>query len=126
MKSYILAITVTMFFSALYAYQNIGDVTVRFLLSEWVFPQGVFEILLFCIGAALMWIFSVFSVFEVRGKYKKEIKQKDDRIAELENEKKMLTDSLYSMKASSDSNLFSRSSRGQTILNRCTAYRTRF
>lgn len=110
MKSYILAITVTMFFSALYAYQNIGDVTVRFLLSEWVFPQGVFEILLFCIGAALMWIFSVFSVFEVRGKYKKEIKQKDDRIAELENEKKMLTDSLYSMKASSDSNLFSRSS----------------
>ena len=110
MKSYILAITVTMFFSALYAYQNRGDVTVRFLLSEWVFPQGVFEILLFCIGAALMWIFSVFSVFEVRGKYKKEIKQKDDRIAELENEKKMLTDSLYSMKASSDSNLFSRSS----------------
>lgn len=110
MKSYILAITVTMFFSALYAYQNIGDVTVRFLLSEWVFPQGVFEILLFCIGAALMWVFSVFSVFEVRGKYKKEIKQKDDRIAELENEKKMLADSLYSMKASSDSNLFSRSS----------------
>lgn len=110
MKSYILAITVTMFFSALYAYQNIGDVTVRFLLSEWVFPQGVFEILLFCIGAALMWIFSVFSVFEVRGKYKKEIKQKDDRIAELENEKKMLADSLSSLKASSESNVFSRSS----------------
>ncbi len=110
MKSYILAITVTMFFSALYAYQNIGDVTVRFLLSEWVFPQGVFEILLFCIGAALMWIFSVFSVFEVRGKYKKEIKLKDDRIAELENEKKMLADSLSSLKASSESNAFLRSS----------------
>jgi hypothetical protein len=32
MKSYILAITVTMFLSALFAFQNIGDVTVRFFI----------------------------------------------------------------------------------------------
>ena len=61
MKSYILAITVTMFLSALFAFQNIGDVTVRFLIFEWMFPQGVWEVLVFCAGSALMWIFSIFS-----------------------------------------------------------------
>lgn len=87
MKSYILAITVTMFLSALFAFQNIGDVTVRFLIFEWVLPQGVWEVLVFCAGAAIMWIFSIFSMFEVRGKYKKELKAKDEKIAAVEREK---------------------------------------
>lgn len=94
MKSYILAITVTMFLSALFAFQNIGDVTVRFLVFEWVFPQGVWEVLVFCAGAAIMWIFSIFSMFEVRGKYKKELKAKDERIAAVEKEKKTILESL--------------------------------
>ena len=94
MKSYILAITVTMFLSALFAFQNIGDVTVRFLVFEWVFPQGVWEVLVFCAGAAIMWIFSIFSMFEVRGKYKKELKAKDERVAAVEKEKKTILESL--------------------------------
>ncbi|MCE5201610.1 MAG: LapA family protein [Synergistaceae bacterium] len=94
MKSYILAITITMFLSALFAFQNIGDVTVRFLMFEWVFPQGVWEVLVFCTGAAIMWIFSIFSMFEMRGKYKKELKAKDERIAAVENEKKMILESM--------------------------------
>lgn len=94
MKSYILAITITMFLSALFAFQNIGDVTVKFLLFEWVFPQGVWEVLVFCAGAAIMWIFSIFSMFEVRGKYKKELKAKDERIAAIETEKKTILESV--------------------------------
>ncbi len=79
MKSYILAITVTMFLSALFAFQNIGDVTVRFLIFEWgPFLVGVWEVLVFCAGAAIMWIFSIFSMFGA-GKYKKNFKAKDER-----------------------------------------------
>ena len=100
MKSYILAITVTMFLSALFAFQNIGDVTVRFMFIEWIFPQGVWEVMLFCVGAAVMWIFSIFSMFEVRGKYKKELKAKDDKISSLEQEKKMILDSISAARVS--------------------------
>lgn len=54
MKSYILAIAITMFLSALYAFQNIGDVTVKFFVFERTFPQGVWDVLLFASGAVLM------------------------------------------------------------------------
>lgn len=96
MKSYILAIAATMFLSALYAFQNLGDVTVRFLMFEWSFPQGVWDVMLFACGAVLMWIFSVFSGIEIRGKYKKTIKEKDERISALEKEKITLLETLSS------------------------------
>lgn len=94
MKSYLLAIVLTMLLSALFAFQNIGEVTVRFLFFERTMPQGVWEVVLFSLGAAIMWFFSLFSVFEVSSKYKKELKQKNERIAALEQEKKALMDSL--------------------------------
>lgn len=94
MKSYILAIAITMFLSALYAFQNIGDVTVRFLVFEWVFPQGVWDVMIFACGAVLMWIFSIFSGVETKGKYKKIIKEKDEKITALEKEKVTLLESL--------------------------------
>ncbi|MDO5563577.1 MAG: LapA family protein [Synergistaceae bacterium] len=106
MKSYFLAITITMFLSALFAFQNIGDVTVRFLTFEFVFPQGVWEVLIFCAGAAIMWIFSIFSMLEMRSKYKLQLKQKDDKIAAVESEKKAILDSVAaarSVPAASDS-----------------------
>lgn len=104
MKSYVLAITLTMFLSALFAFQNIGDVTVRFLVFEWVFPQGVWEVLVFCAGSAIMWIFSMFSLFEVRGKYKRELKLKDDKILSLESEKKMIIESMAVSKVAAENN----------------------
>lgn len=94
MRSYILAIVLTMFLSALFAFQNIGDVTVKFLFFEWTMPQGVWEVVLFSSGAALMWFFSLFSVFEVRSKLKKELKERDDKISSLEQEKKAIIESL--------------------------------
>jgi uncharacterized integral membrane protein len=99
MKSYILAVAVTMFLSALFAFQNIADVTVRFLVFEWTFPQGVWEVFIFCAGAVIMWIFSIFAMFEARGKYKREIRAKDERITAAENEKKMLLETLASAKS---------------------------
>lgn len=96
LKSYILAIVFTMFLSALFAYQNIGEVTVRFLFFEWTLPQGVWEVILFSSGAAVMWFFSLFSVFEVRSKYKKELKLKDEKITSLEQEKKTFLETLAS------------------------------
>lgn len=96
MKSYILAIAITMFLSALYAFQNIGDVTVRFLVFEWIFPQGVWDVMIFACGAVLMWIFSIFSGVETKGKYKKIIKEKDEKITALEREKVTLLESLSS------------------------------
>lgn len=98
MKSYILAITITMFLSALFAFQNIGNVTVRFLMFEWILPQGVWEVLVFCTGAAVMWLFSIFSMFETRGKYKKELKAKDEKIAAVESEKKSILESMAVVK----------------------------
>lgn len=94
MRSYILAIAMTMFLSALYAFQNLGDVTVRFLFFEWVFPQGVWDVLLFAGGAVLMWVFSLFSGMETKGKYKKIIKEKDDKITAIEKEKATLLETL--------------------------------
>ena len=94
MKSYVLAIVLTMFLSALFAFQNIGDVTVKFVFWQWTLPQGVWEVVLFSTGAAVMWFFSLFSVFEVRSKFKKQLKEKDDKIAALEQEKKAILDSV--------------------------------
>ena len=92
MKSYVLAIVLTMFLSALFAFQNIGDVT--FVFWQWTLPQGVWEVVLFSTGAAVMWFFSLFSVFEVRSKLKKQLKEKDEKIAALEQEKKAILDSV--------------------------------
>lgn len=93
MKSYILAIAITMFLSALYAFQNIDYVTVRFLVFERMLPQGVWDVLLFASGTVLMWIFSLFSVAETRGKYKKIIKEKDAKITAIEKDKSSLLES---------------------------------
>jgi hypothetical protein len=89
-----------MFLSALYAFQNVGDISVRFFIFHWVLPQGVWEILLFAGGAVLMWVFSLFASVESRGKYRKQLKEKDEKIAGLEKEKTMLFESLASAKKS--------------------------
>ncbi|MCR5336805.1 MAG: LapA family protein [Synergistes sp.] len=116
MKSYILAIVLTMFLSALFAFQNIDDVTVRFLIFEKVFPQGVWEVVLFSTGAAIMWFFSLFSVFEVRSKLKKEIKARDEKIEALEREKKAIIDSLaHSQAAAAESTAEPESSESEPL-----------
>jgi len=56
MKSYALAIALAMLLAAVYAFQNTGEVLVRFLMWEVSLPQGIWEIMLFAAGGVLMWI----------------------------------------------------------------------
>jgi uncharacterized integral membrane protein len=88
--SYILAIAFSILLSAVYAFQNAGDIYVKFLIFERSFPQGVWETLLFSAGILLMWIFSIFASLEGRAKYKSLIKERDAKIASMEEEKKAL------------------------------------
>lgn len=90
MRSYALAITASMLLSAIYVFQNVGDVTVRFFIFEHVFPQGVWEALLFSAGAVLMWFFSIFASLELRVGYRSQIKDRDKKIKVLEEEKASL------------------------------------
>jgi uncharacterized integral membrane protein len=88
--SYVLAIAFSILLSAVYAFQNAGDIYVKFLVFERTFPQGVWEALLFSAGVLLMWVFSIFASLESRARYKGLIKERDLKIASLEDEKKSL------------------------------------
>ena len=90
MLTYILAIAFSVLLSAVYAFQNASVVYVKFLMFERPFPQGVWEALLFSAGVLLMWIFSIAASLEVRAKYRAKIKERDQRIAALEEERKSL------------------------------------
>lgn len=90
MRSYILAVAVAMLLSAVYAFQNAAEITVHFLMFSRKFPQGVWEVIVFSVGAFLMWFFSVIASVEIHTKHTKQIKERDKRIAELEDEKKSL------------------------------------
>ena len=90
MKSYALAVAMAMLVAALYAFQNTGDVLVRFLMWEVALPQGIWEVMLFAAGGVLMWMVSLFAMMESRSKYSKQIKEKEARIKALEEEKASL------------------------------------
>lgn len=90
MKSTLLAIVATMSLSALYSFQNLDNIRVRFLLFERSFPQGVWEIVLFCAGAVLMWLFSLLESWETGSKHKREIKALNDKLTLLQEDKDKL------------------------------------
>jgi putative membrane protein len=93
-KSYALAILLAMLVAAGYAFQNTGDVVVRFIIWEKTLPQGLWDILLFAAGGLLMWIVSLASLVEVRGALRRKIKDQEERIRVLEQEKQQLLDAL--------------------------------
>lgn len=103
MKSTMLAIIVTMVISAIYSVQNIGTVTIRFLIFKWSFPQGVWDIVLFCSGAVMMWLFSLLASREVRNKYKCEVKELKEKLESMEQDKKDLIASIATAKTMQDS-----------------------
>lgn len=87
MRSYTVAIAFAMLLSAIFSYQNPGDVTVRFLVWTRQIPQGVWEVSVFAAGCVLMWIVSVSAHIEGRGRFRKVIREQADRIARLEEER---------------------------------------
>mgnify|MGYP001769832797 FL=1 len=94
MKSYALAILLSMLVAAGYAFQNTGDVVVRFMMWEKTLPQGLWDILLFAAGGLLMWIVSLASLVEIRGALQRKIKDQEERIRLLEQEKQQLIEAL--------------------------------
>lgn len=90
MRSYILAIALSMLVAAVYVFQNTSEVVVRFLIFERIFPQGVWEAVVFACGVVLMWLFSVIAAIDTHSSYKSKLKEKDRRIAELEEERTSL------------------------------------
>ncbi|MGC9372524.1 MAG: LapA family protein [Thermovirgaceae bacterium] len=90
MKSYALAVALAMLLAATYAFQNTGEILVRFLIWERTIPQGIWDVLLFAAGGVLMWLVSLFALLETRGKYVRQIREKDKRIRELEEERASL------------------------------------
>ena len=94
MKSYALAILLAMLVAAGYAFQNTGDVVVRFLFWEKNLPQGLWDILLFAAGGLLMWIVSLASLIEVRSALRRKMKEQEERIRVLEQEKQQLLEAI--------------------------------
>ena len=94
MKSYALAVAMAMLVAAVYAFQNTGEVLVKFLVWELSFPQGIWEVMLFAAGGVLMWLVSLFASVEGRSKYVRQIKEKDARIRDLEHEKTSLMEAI--------------------------------
>lgn len=90
MKSYALAIALSMLISAIYAIQNTQEITVRFLFFEGVYSQGLWEVILFSAGSVLMWLFSLLALLEVRSKYRGQIRERDKKITSLEEERNSL------------------------------------
>lgn len=90
MKSYALAVALAMLLAATYAFQNTGEILVRFLVWERTIPQGIWDVLLFAAGGVLMWLVSLFALLETRRKYVRQIREKDKRIKELEEERTSL------------------------------------
>lgn len=90
MKSYALAVALAMLLAAVYAFQNAGEIIVRFLVWERTIPQGIWEVLLFAAGGILMWLVSLSALMETRGKYVRQVREKEKKIRELEEEKASL------------------------------------
>ena len=103
MKSYILAIAAAMFVSAIYVFQNTGDVAIRFLFFEGNYQQGVWDVMLFSVGVLLMWVFSLFSSLETRSKYRSQIKELEQKISSIEEEKNSLLAAFKRMNPVSES-----------------------
>lgn len=87
MRSYTLAIAFSVLLSAVYAFQNPGDITVRFLLWSREVPQGIWEAAVFAAGCVLMWIVSLSAHLEIRGKYRQQMKERETKIKKLEDER---------------------------------------
>lgn len=97
MRSYGLGIAFTMLVAALYAFQNKGEIIVRFLTWERALPQGVWEIALLALGCVAMWLISLSAILETRNRNAGIIKDQKDRIAELEENVALLKEEKTSL-----------------------------
>ncbi|MDR1581333.1 MAG: LapA family protein [Synergistaceae bacterium] len=94
MKSNILGIMVAMILSAVYVLSNTAEITVKFLSLEMTFHQGLWEIIVFGTGVLIMGLISFCAEIEMYVKNRKKTKELTKRVAQLEDERKSLLDTL--------------------------------
>ncbi|MDR3331390.1 MAG: LapA family protein [Synergistaceae bacterium] len=99
---YLLVMAVSVLVSAIYSIQNPTDITVRFIVFERTFRQGLWEAGIFSAGVVLMWLFSLIARFSIYSKSRKEIKECNKRILQLEDEKKSLMEVLKQQSPQTD------------------------
>ncbi len=87
MRSYTVAIAFAVLVSAVFSYQNPGEVTIRFLVWTRQLPQGVWEVAVFSAGCVLMWIVSLSAHLEGRVRFRKIIREQTERISKLEEDR---------------------------------------
>src|SRR6056297_2298522 len=97
MRSYGLGIAFCMVLAAIYAFQNTSEIIVRFIIWERAMPQGVWEIILFAVGAVAMWFISLSAVMEIRGRHSRLIKDQKETINTMETELNELRDERNSL-----------------------------
>lgn len=105
MRSYALAVGLAMMLSAIFAFQNTGEITVKFLIWTRQVPQGIWEVAVFAGGCVLMWLVSMSAALESRVKYKKQIRELEGEVKKMEEERMSLLNAMNATAAVSSSNV---------------------
>lgn len=103
MRSYALAVGLAMMLSAVFAFQNTGEITVKFLIWTRQVPQGIWEVAVFAGGCVLMWLVSMSAALESRVKYKKQIRELEGKVKKMEEERMSLLNAMNATAAVSSS-----------------------
>lgn len=103
MRSYALAVGLAMMLSAIFAFQNTGEITVKFLIWTRQVPQGIWEVAVFAGGCVLMWLVSMSAALESRVKYKKQIRELEGKVKKMEEERVSLLNAMNATAAVSSS-----------------------
>ena len=97
MKSYFLGIVIAIALSGIYVTYNTAEVTINYLGFQTSVNQGLWEVFLFGIGAIIMWILSIGASIESYAANKKRYRELNQKIEDLENEKKSLLAALQNI-----------------------------
>ena len=97
MKSYFLGIVVAIALSVIYVTYNTAEITINYLGFQASVNQGLWDVFLFSIGAIIMWVLSIGASFESYSANKKRARELNQKIEDLENEKKSLLAALQNI-----------------------------
>ena len=97
MKSYFLGIVVAVALSAIYVTYNTAEITINYPGFQAVINQGVWDVFLFGAGAVIMWLLSLGASLETYTANKKRIKELNQKIEDIEKEKKSLLAALQNV-----------------------------
>ena len=90
MKSYFLGIVAAIALSVIYVTYNTAEVAINYLGFQAYVNQGLWDVFLFSIGAIIMWVLSIGASIESYTANKKRYRELNQKIEDLENEKKSL------------------------------------